>query len=136
MATTEVGPGSVLYHEEGSVTRDREGWKQVTARSCKRNPSLPSQLPLQNRYEALGTVDEAHNKIEEEEPMQALSPRSDQPTPRNKTCIKTSAKKKQWQVMVIGDSLLSRTEAPICRLDPLFREVCCLPGARIRDVTR
>ena len=37
--------------------------------------------------------------------------------------------------MVIGDSLPCRMEAPICRPDPLFREVCCLPGDRIRDVT-
>ena len=32
---------------------------------------------------------------------------------------------------VIGDCLLRSTEAPICHLDNLSREVCCLPGARI-----
>ncbi|XP_074991813.1 uncharacterized protein LOC142074828 isoform X2 [Calonectris borealis] len=134
VATMEAGPGSALCQEEGSVTRDKEGWKKVTAQSGKRNPSLPSKITLQNRYEALGTVDEAHNE-KEEEPVQAVLPRSERPTPRNKTCIKTSAEKEQRRVMVIGDSLLCRTEAPICRPDPLFREVCCLPGAQIRDVT-
>ncbi|KAK4806860.1 hypothetical protein QYF61_012581, partial [Mycteria americana] len=89
-----------------------------------------------NRYEALGMVDKEHNEMEEEESVQVLSPRSDQPTPRIKSCIKTSAKKKQWQIMVIGDSLLRGKEASICKLDPLFMEVYCLPGARSRDVTR
>lgn len=45
VATMEAGPGSALCQEEGSVTRDREGWKKVTVWSSKRNPSLPSKLP-------------------------------------------------------------------------------------------
>jgi len=56
------------------------------------------------------------------------------PTLHNKTCIKTSTKKKQG-VMVTGDSLLCWMEVFVCRLNPLFREVCCLPGAQIRDIT-
>lgn len=36
----------------------------------------------------------------------------------------------------MGDSLLKGTEGPICRPDPLHMEVCCLPGAWIRDVKR
>lgn len=40
MATTEVGPVSVLCQNEGSITRDKEEWKQVTSWGCKRNPSL------------------------------------------------------------------------------------------------
>ena len=84
MATTEAGPGSALCQEEGSVSRDKEGWKKVTVWSSKRNPSLPSKLPskipLQNKYEALGMVNEAHNE-KEEEPAQAVFPRSERPTP-------------------------------------------------------
>ena len=34
-----------------------------------------------------------------------------------------------------GDSLLRGTETSICHPGPLSREVCCLPGAQIRDVT-
>ena len=67
--------------------------------------------------------------------MPALSPRSDRPSPRLKSCSKTSAEKKQGRVMVIGDSRRSGREAPICRPEPLFREVGCLPGVRSRDVT-
>ena len=37
---------------------------------------------------------------------------------------------------VIIGGLLRGTEGPICRSDPSHREVCCLPGARVRDVAR
>lgn len=95
MATTEVGPVPVLCQDEGSITRSKEEWKQVTAWSCKRSPSLPSQLPLQNRYEALGMIDEGHDEIEDKESVQVFSLRSDQPTLHVKTCTKTSTEKKQ-----------------------------------------
>lgn len=85
--TMEAGPGSASCQEEGSVTRAEERWKKITAWSSKRNPSLPSKIPLQNRHKALGMVDEVRNEIEEE-PAQAVSPRSERLTPR--------AKKKQW----------------------------------------
>lgn len=64
-------------------------------------------------------VDEAHDDIKEE-PVQAVLPRSERPTPLNKTCIKISTKKKQKHPF--SDWTLSR-------------EVCCLPSAQIRDVT-
>ena len=34
-----------------------------------------------------------------------------------------------------GDSLLRGTAAPICQPDREACEVCCLPGAKVRDVT-
>lgn len=37
-------------------------------------------------------------------------------------------------MIVVGDSLLRATEAPICQPDAHSRGVCCLPGACIRDV--
>ncbi|CAJ0925451.1 unnamed protein product, partial [Ranitomeya imitator] len=46
-----------------------------------------------------------------------------------------STAKKQRRVVVVGDSLLRGTEAAICRPDITAREVCCLPGAMIKDVT-
>ncbi|XP_065541888.1 uncharacterized protein LOC136017503 [Lathamus discolor] len=48
--------------------------------------------------------------------------------------IATGAARKKQQVVVVGDSTLQGTEALICRPDPASREVCCLPGAWIRDV--
>uniref|UniRef100_A0A493TS73 Uncharacterized protein n=1 Tax=Anas platyrhynchos platyrhynchos TaxID=8840 RepID=A0A493TS73_ANAPP len=55
---------------------------------------------------------------------------------RAEHCITTRATKKERRVLVIRDSLLRGTEAPICRPDNLSREVCCLPGARVRDVRK
>ena len=43
---------------------------------------------------------------------------------------------KKRRVIVIGDSLLKGAEGPICRPDPLHREVCCLPGVRVKDVRK
>lgn len=40
--------------------------------------------------------------------MQVLSPRSDEPTPCIKTCIKTNTDKKQWQIMVSLMSISSQ----------------------------
>lgn len=39
---------------------------------------------------------------------------------------------------MVGDSLRRGMEGPIYRPDPdlSHREVCCLPGARVRDITR
>ena len=37
---------------------------------------------------------------------------------------------------MVADSLLWGMEGSICRPDPTCREVCCLPGAHIRDITR
>jgi len=45
------------------------------------------------------------------------------------------AKKKQWLV-VIGDSLLKGAEDPLCRPNPLHREICCLLGAWVKDVRK
>lgn len=38
-------------------------------------------------------------------------------------------------MVVVGDSLLRGVEAAVCRPDSLVCEVCCIPGARIWDVT-
>lgn len=38
------------------------------------------------------------------------------------------------QVVVIGDSIIRRTDRIVCRPDPFNRMVCCLPGARVRHV--
>lgn len=36
-------------------------------------------------------VDKAHDDVEEKEPVQVPSPRADQPTSHNESCIKASA---------------------------------------------
>ena len=51
-------------------------------------------------------------------------------------CLETASVRKERKVVVVGSSLLRGMEGPICRSDPSHREGCCLPGARIRDITR
>lgn len=109
-------------------------WKQVPDRRGKRTLSQtpsPPLVPLTNRYEALDPENQAEDRQEDPpgEPPGLTSP-----TKR----ITTAAvrRKKKRRVVVVGDSLLRGTEGPICRPDPSHREVCCLPGARVRDVNR
>ncbi|GAB0181413.1 hypothetical protein GRJ2_000606600 [Grus japonensis] len=61
-----------------------------------------------------------------------VSPRSERPTP----CIVTTSMRKKRRVIVVGDSRLRGTEGPMCQTDHLLREVCCLPGTWVKDITR
>ncbi|CAM4525681.1 unnamed protein product [Lepidochelys kempii] len=48
--------------------------------------------------------------------------------------LENSTVTRKRQVYVIGDSLLRRIDRSVTRADPENRRVCCLPGAKIRDV--
>ena len=50
--------------------------------------------------------------------------------------LQTASVRKERKVVVVGDSLLRGTEGPICRPYLSHWELCCLPGARVRDITR
>ena len=65
-------------------------------------------------------------------PQLVVLPKSNQ----SSLSIKTSSAKKKQQVTIIGDSLLKGTGGPVCRPDPLQREVCCLLGAWVKDVRK
>ena len=84
-----------------------------------------SRCPLE--LEGLGDVD-----VGESPSVQERLPKAGQSAPRSAT---VSVRKKR-RAVVIGDSLLRVTEDPICCLDPSRREVCCLPGARVRGIAR
>ena len=43
--------------------------------------------------------------------------------------------KKKRRIVIVGDSLLHGNEAQVCREDPWTHQVCCLPGAQVRDRT-
>jgi len=121
------------HQAERGDLRDGEEWKRVPARGGKRvspRPPSPAQLPLSNRYGALKCEGLATEEVGVgEAPSGGLS-RTSQTAPR----ITTVSAKKKRRVIVIGDSLLSGTEGPICRPDPSHREVCFLPGVWVRDV--
>ncbi|XP_054044411.1 uncharacterized protein LOC128904316 isoform X1 [Rissa tridactyla] len=115
----------------GGDCREEGEWKQVPARGSRRIPSwalTPSQLPLQNRYGVL--QEELAVGEEDDTPRSGTSERPS----RHGPSITTGSKRKSRRVTVVGDSLLRGAEGPICHPDPLHREVCCLPGARVRDV--
>jgi len=90
---------------------DRGEWKQVPAWGGRQIPSWPPsppQLPLSNRYGALGCEGQA-NEDADEGPSRGL-PRTSQSAPS----IMTVPAKKKRRVIVIGDALLRGTESPIC----------------------
>jgi len=90
----------------------------------------PSQVLLHSMYEALQV--EPNNDEHNGSFRLELSLRLSRPVP----CVNTISIKEKRRVAAIGDSLLKRTEGPVCRPDPLFREVCCLPGPWVKDVKR
>ena len=92
--------------------------------------SLGSLVPLSNRYEALNQPEGVVS-----DDVGALPP-SLPKVRRSAPRLKTASSKKERRVLVVGDSLLRGTEGPICRPDPTHREVCCLPAARLRDISR
>ncbi|KFP92027.1 hypothetical protein N311_01383, partial [Apaloderma vittatum] len=113
--------------------KDGEEWKQVPARRERKIPALPpspSRLPLQNRYEALD------NESQAKEETGGGSSIGLSRVNQSATRIRTSLAKKKRRVIVTGDSLLRGTEDPIRHLDLTHREVCCLPGARIKDMIK
>jgi len=59
-------------------------------------------------------------------------PRSERPTPY----IMTTSTRKKRKVIVVSHSHLRATEGPVCQTDPPLREVCCLPGAWVKDISR
>ena len=119
----------------GVTSKTREGWKQVPVWGNKQTapqPVPPSWVPLHNRYEALeldrlGAADVGDSPSVQERLLK---------TSQSAPCFATMSVRKKRRAVVIGDSLLRGPKSPIGCLDPSHREVCCLPGAWMRDVTR
>uniref|UniRef100_A0A8D0KK09 SGNH hydrolase-type esterase domain-containing protein n=1 Tax=Salvator merianae TaxID=96440 RepID=A0A8D0KK09_SALMN len=118
--------------ENLAVPAEADGWKHVTQRSRKiRRYSAP--LQLKNRFQPLSQ----ENNEDIPQDITTLSTKStllcsQKPLERRD---RSGTVKKNRRVVVVGDSLLRGTEAAVCRPDRNSREVCCLPGARIKDVT-
>jgi len=77
-------------------------------------------LTTKTKYEALTTIDTQDQALQEKS-----TPAAD-----SRYCEKKS------QLLVVDDSLLRGTEAPICQPDRESHEVCCLPGAKIRGMAK
>ncbi|RMC00755.1 hypothetical protein DUI87_22438 [Hirundo rustica rustica] len=120
---------------EGQLVDEGE-WKLVPAqggnnKNSSRPPS-PSQVPLQNRYEGLDLESQPDDLDDLEGNYWPTEPPSYDPPVR---LISTSNIKKKRRVIVVGDSLLRGTEGPVCRPDPSYREVCCLPRVWVQNIT-
>lgn len=80
-------------------------------------------------YEAL--EGECQSTRDEDEGPEVLTG-SERPKPDITT---TSVKKKRW-VLVVGDSFLRGTEGLTRWINAPLREVGCLPGAQVQDISR
>uniref|UniRef100_A0A8C3IF96 SGNH hydrolase-type esterase domain-containing protein n=1 Tax=Chrysemys picta bellii TaxID=8478 RepID=A0A8C3IF96_CHRPI len=101
-------------------------WQLVTSgsRQCSTPAPNPPAVVIGNHYALLDTGEkESPPTVKEEKPRTSKAGRS---------AVTTANRKRR--VVVVRDSLLRRTEAPICRPDISSREACCLPGARIQNV--
>ncbi|CAJ0947992.1 unnamed protein product [Ranitomeya imitator] len=121
---------SLLVTEGAKSVREppkADEWKHVTKRSKKTMEKSPT-TQLKNRYQIF---------VEDEDgtPKNEAIPSSKKEKGTQQQVTAKSTAKKQRRVVVVGDSLLRGTEAAICRPDITAREVCCLPGAMIKDVT-
>ena len=123
------------HQNVGRVLKGSSKWKQVHNQGSIWTLSLPTtppQVPLYNRYEGLAVEYQSVDDVGVDPSTPEELRRPERPTPH----ITTTSTKKKRQVIVAGRSLLKGTEGPICRADPPHREVCCLPGAWVRDITR
>lgn len=104
-------------------------WKQVPDQHHRQPPFKPTlvpQVPLCNRFEVLKLKGEISEDVVGGPPLRLSRVRQSSP------CLKTTSAKKDRRVVIIGDFWLRGTEGPVCQPDPICREVCCLPGARVR----
>ncbi|GAB0207770.1 mitochondrial enolase superfamily member 1 [Grus japonensis] len=133
---SEGDPVSSPCQAEGSSLKGRSEWKQVPAQRGRRtfssSPTSPSHVPLYNRYQALAVEGHSREDMDDSQATPEVAPRPERPMPR----VVTTPTKKKRRVIVVGDSLLKGTEGPICRADSPLREVCCLPRAHVKDITR
>jgi len=123
------------HQAEGRDAKVNSEWKRVRNRGRRRTLPLPTtspQVPLHNRYEALDVEDKTVDGAGVDPSTSKEAQRSEGPPSH----ITTSSTRRKRQVIAVGDSQLRGTEGPICREDPPLREVCCLPGARVKDIAR
>jgi len=85
-------------HAPVETTSEKEApWILVTRKS-RTLLQPPSSITTKNNYEALITIDTQKQGLQEETTPAAQS----------------GYRKKKWRILVVGDSLLRGTKAPIC----------------------
>ncbi|KAG6930606.1 hypothetical protein G0U57_003277 [Chelydra serpentina] len=117
-----------------------DNWWHVTSRRGKstRKVHVPA-TQIQMSFHVLSTGTSAESGVDDttegtEQKETPLTGRHEMHRPKDGGSTTTTPKRRRRRV-VVGDSLLRGTESSICRPDWENREVYCLPGARIHDVT-
>lgn len=126
-------PVSFFGQAEGRSLKEGCELRPVRARGSWQTfllPTSPSQIPLYNRYEALG-VEWPHGPCEWRATGTEVLPRSERTTPPQLPHITpTSTRKRRW-VIVVDDSLLRGTDPPLHHAHWHFT----MPGS-ISDISR
>lgn len=118
-------------------SQDNRVWTLVYAQSRVRNLPLVPEVPLHNRYDALGLKkgDGVNNNSgNSQDPGKGTAKGGPANHMYKKQCHRK--KRNEQRVLVIGHCSLRGTEALICHPDSILREVCCLPEACIHDITK
>ncbi|PKU46942.1 suppression of tumorigenicity 5 [Limosa lapponica baueri] len=130
----EKDPVSSPSQAKGGCLDNNNEWRKVHGQGSKGIPPLPTApcpVPLKNRYEALVEEGQLSENVDDDQPTSQIR-QSKKRTP----WITTTPTRRKRRVIVVGDSFLRGMEGLVCRVDPPQREVCCLPGARVKDITR
>lgn len=127
-------PVSSLYQAQDSSIIKRSGGKSILGTAGELPPCVPCppKCPYPyNRYEALDVGGQSMEDVDRSPSTPELSPMSEGPSPYVMT---TSMRKKRW-IIVVGCYLQRETVSPIRQADSPHREVCCLAGAQVKDIT-
>ncbi|CAM5108087.1 unnamed protein product [Natator depressus] len=123
-----------------SQEASEEAWQHVTSRRRRGNVRVSAtRTQVTNRFHVLSTGTNAESGPDDtseggEQKETPLVGRHEMHCPEMGGSTTTTPKRRR-RVVVVGDSLLRGTESSICRPDRENQEVCCLPGAKIRNVT-
>ena len=117
-------------YREVVTPKSLEVGKWVTVKkgrgSRQREQRTPAAIPINNRYTVLDTVDG------DDPPGTSCS------GPASGTVVEPSTRKgrrDENRALVLGDSIVRGADRRFCGADRESRMVCCLPGARVRDIS-
>ncbi|GAB0188521.1 pyruvate dehydrogenase protein X component, mitochondrial [Grus japonensis] len=77
-------PVSFPCQDEGSSLKERSEWRQVHTQGGRQTsslPTLPSQVPLYNRYEALDVEGQSMDDVDDGPSTPEVLPKSEDPPP-------------------------------------------------------
>ena len=116
---------SIFQHHNSKASILRESHRN------RRSKNHTESLQLQNRYQPLSLINQEMDQKREQycQPEENIQ-RTQEPSAQRGAPTKPCRRK-----VVVGDSLLRGRETTICNPDKMNREVYCLPGAKIHDIT-